>query len=329
VSRAALAALLIFAAGLAIAPPSISATGAAKAAAPARRAAAKPFPIDSLQREDHARARLIAPDFRALVLLRRETEYASNQFRRYMGPAPPKIGIAALGSMADPSRVSAAELKLAGYENVLADWPDPAGVPRAAALGGSAPAWRAQAPERISRWFLFAFEREQGRGTPAEGRARFVPDWFESGLAGLATHPSEQNVRLAWMHARMDQRIPMSKFLTMARPAERPASGKAAASPAAAAGKAGASPAAVSGKAAAPSPQLFDAQALSFAKFLGLKEHERFLGLMLEKVLVGEPQLAAFGIAKNLLPHPDVLEKEWVAWVSAGAGPIAPPEGTQ
>lgn len=289
------------------------------AAAPVARAAAKPLPLDSLKSEDLPRARLIAADISALTFLRRETEYSANSFRRYMGPYPPKIGIAALGTLSDPARVNVAMLKLAGYENVLADWPERPGTVRPAAATGALAAWPEQPSERISKWFLLAFEREQGRGTPPEGRARFVPDWFESALAGLATLPAEQNRRVAWMHERMDRRIPIATFLAMARPAETDAPAGAGTTRAGAAvgrkGSAGAS--AGSGS---PSPQLFDAQALSFARFLSQREAERFLGLMLERVLLGEPQSAAFNIAKNLLPRPDVLEKEWLAWVKESTG---------
>ena len=306
-------ALLALGLVLAIAPPA--------AAAPRGRLPEAPPPADSLHREDHARARLFASDFRTLVLLRRETEYAANQFRRYMGPFPPKIGIAALGAMENPASVNVARLKLDGYEHVLADWPDRPGVARAAPRGGPGQPWEPQASERISRWFLLAFEREQGRGTPAEGRARHVPDWFEIGLAGLATRPTEQNLRLAWMHARMEQRIPIARFLIMTRPTEKPVAGKSSAARPGAGNKGAVG--------APPPPQLFDAQSLSFAKFLSMYEHERFLGLMLEKVLVGEPQLSAFGIARNFLPHPDVLEKEWVAWVKDGAKPSATTRGSQ
>lgn len=252
--------------------------------------------------------RIIAPDFGALAALRREAEYSANQFRRTMGGYPPKLGIAALGTLADPSRVSDARLKVAGYDYVMRDWPAKPGEARPGAPAEDAATWIEQPSERISRWFLRTVEREQARGTPPEGRERHVPDWFEAALAGLATSPSEQNRRVAWMHERMDRRIPISRFLLMARPA--------------AGAKTGTKRGATANP--EPSPRLFDAQALSFARFLGVRESERFLGLMIERVMLGEPQVAAFNIAKTLLPHPDVLEKEWVAWVKEGASRTAP-----
>jgi len=282
--------------------------GALAAASPAVPAVAAPLPIDSLLQEDLPRVRILAPDFGALAALRREAEFAANQFRRTMGGYPPKLGIAALGTLDDPSRVSDARLKLAGYDYVIRDWPAKPGVPRPTTPSEEATAWIEQPSERMSRWFLAAVERDQARGTPPEGRARHIPDWFESALAGLATSPSEQNRRVAWMHARIDQRVPTARFLLMARPAEAAAGAKTGAG-----GKRGASAAAIT-------PRLFDAQALSFARFLGQREGERFLGLMIERVLLGEPQSAAFNIAKTMLSHPDVLEKEWVAWVKEQAG---------
>ncbi len=311
--------------------------------APSRAAAVPmPLPLDSLAREDRPRVRMLAAEIGALGQLRREAEYAANAFRRYMGPYPPTIGIAALGTLADPERVSDERLRFAGYPHVLRDWPRPPGG-RPAALAADATAWIEQPSERMSRWYLAAFESEQGRGAPPEGRARFVPDWFEAALAGLATHPSEQNQRVAWMHARMDRRIPIERFLAMSRPPDPPVSAgrsrsgaggarprgsvKEASGPAGAG--AGASAASSAGPGAeAPTRRLYDAQALSFARFLSHKEGERFLGHFLEKVLLGEPQRSAFNIAKFLLPHPEVLEKEWLAWVKEGAPQTGPVRAT-
>ena len=37
--------------------------------------------------------------------------------------------------------------------------------------------------------------------------------------------------------------------------------------------------------------------------------------LWYEIVLRGEPQSAAFNIAKTMLSSPEVMEKEWLAWM--------------
>src|SRR5262249_6993218 len=61
--------------------------------------------------------------------------------------------------------------------------------------------------------------------------------------------------------------------------------------------------------------KLFDTESLAFAKFLAAREEERFLGLWYEIDLTGQPQSAAFNIAKTMLPNPEVMEKEWLAWM--------------
>jgi len=72
------------------------------------------------------------------------------------------------------------------------------------------------------------------------------------------------------------------------------------------------------------SQRLFDAQSLSFARFLSLAESERFIGKTMERAMTGESQLYAFNIAKRLLPRPDALDTAWVEWVKAGAGRFGP-----
>ena len=289
-ARSPVAGLLL---GLALAANFAAAHAATKSPAASGGARPAPFAVDSLKTDDFRCALIAAPDMRTLESLRREIEFSANQFRRFVGGYPPKIGVVALGSLPDPAGVSPAELKAAGLDYVIMDWPERVKAPPAR-QAGARPA-RDDAPpaaspaERASRWYLRAFERRNAVGTPPPGRTRFVPDWFESALAGLATSRSEQNRRIAWMRERVDQRIAFSRFLEMSRPSGGDA-------------------------------RLFDAQALSFARFTCEREDERFLGRALEILLTGQPQSAAFNIAKNFLPHPDVLEKEWVAWVKENAG---------
>lgn len=239
--------------------------------------------VDSLQVEDRKNYRLAAIDANALGRLHRDVDYCVNQFRRFVGVHPPKLAIAAIGNLPDPSRLEPAALRMAGYDQVVTDWPEPAaraGTPRAPAvpLGVFS--------ERASRWFLAAYEREKGRGSPPPGRSRIIPDWYESAIAGLASMPAEQNRRVEWMRAHLDEHVPVDQLLDATRPAK---------------------------------PELFDAQSLAFAKFLVDREGERFLGLWLEVLLSGQPQSAAFNIATTLMADPQSLEKAWLEWMKGTA----------
>jgi hypothetical protein len=202
---------------------------------------------------------------------------------------------------------------VAGYEFVLAEPADQVGVPPAV-TPENASAWATPGSERIARWYMDALIRQQAP------TGVVIPDWFTSAISGLSTPPTEQNLRLAWMHDRIDQRIPLETFLEMKRPeASVPkAAGKTAAGKPAV--RAGARPAAAAG----PTQRLYDAQALSFARFLAAAESERFIGRVLERQLQGEPRSSAFNIAKALLARPDALEKDWLTWVKTGTTPPLP-----
>jgi len=289
--------------------------------APARpaRPALPPLTLDSLATDHIPRGFIAARDVNSLTRLRHEVETAANQFRRYIGEFPPPIRIAAVGDI-DPARLRAS----GDIDFVVTDWPEPS-------KPGQPPSG-ASITERIARWDLEAWERAKGTGTPPEGRSRLTPDWFASAIGGLATPPAEQTRRLTWMRAHLDQRIPIPQLLPMTRPTEGaaaqaaldthpgpsppirvlvPSNGAVRMKPShRTERRAGAAAAAAEEKA-----QLFDDESLSFATFLAAREDERFLGLWYEIVLKGQPQSAAFNIAKTMLSSPEVLEKEWLSWL--------------
>jgi len=327
---------------------SASGTGRPTAASvPAHRAPAKPplppWTIDSLATDHIARGFIAARDVNSLTRLRREVEYAANQFRRYIGGFPPPIKIAAVGDV-DPARIDPARLRSDGdVDFVVTDWPEPAKP--------GEPQTESWISDRIARWDLEAWEREKATGSPPDSKSRFTPDWFASAIAGLATPPAEQTRRFEWMRAHMDQRIPIPQFIEMTRPRQGPAAISVEVDthpgpmppvrmPAPSEGvarlpapnehpvhtkpshrverRAGAAAAAAEDQA-----KLFDCEALAFARFLTAREDERFLGLWYEIVLAGKPQSEAFNIAKTMLSSPIVLEKEWVSWMKdpqVGAG---------
>jgi hypothetical protein len=277
------------------------------APSPAAIPATGPIPVDSLEVADLKRCKLYGPDIATLVQARREIEYAINQFRRYIGDTPPKLTIAVLGTMSDPSRVSAASMREASVDYVVTDWP--------ARPGAATPATPAPTlSERAGRWELLAFEKLNAKASPPSGKTRLVTDWFDVGLGGLCAAPAEQNRRLDFMNQHLDQRIPIEKLLAMSRP-ERGA-------PAGARSK---------GKSAAPAvdPQeLFDAEALSFSRFIAAKEGDRFVGWVLEPMLAGQPAAVGFNRAKTLFARPDQLESAWLDWIKGGMKVVSPP-GTQ
>ncbi|HTO89642.1 MAG TPA: hypothetical protein VMJ70_00800 [Candidatus Sulfotelmatobacter sp.] len=280
-------------------------------------AAAAPIPVDSLQVVDLPRYKLYGPDIASLQLTRHEMDYAFNQFRRYIGDSPPKLTIAVLGSLPDPSRVSAASLREAGVDYVLTDWPPRAGAPPPAP----------ELSERAGRWYLAAFERVNARASPPPGKARLTPDWFDSAVAGLCASPVEQGRRLGLVSAHIDQHIPIDRLLAMSRPEPGPPA-KSKGQPANAAKSGGKSTPAAgkpapAGATGADAP-FYDAEALSFARFLAMREGDRFIGWVLEPILAGEPASAGLNRAKTLFPRPDQLETAWVAWVKGGMKNEAP-----
>lgn len=270
---------------------------------------------DKLPRRGGSGGFIVASDVNQLIRLRREVEYGTSQFRRYIGMYPDPIRIAAVGDL-DPSRVNVALLKSGGVDYVVTDWPEPRkpGVP-------PANTWIS---DRVARWSLDAWEHAHATGQPAAGHARITPDWFAAAIEELAMPVAEQNQRIAWMRAHLAQHVPLARFLDMTRPAaEAAAAGedthpgpsppvrvRAMNGAVRAPGRA-ASPRASVG----PGDELFDAQSLAFAKFLVFREDERFLGLWYEIILTGQPQSAAFNIAKTMLSSPEVMEKEWLAWM--------------
>lgn len=268
---------------------------------------AAPMPVDSLATETLRYMKIAAPDITSLSWLRRQADYAAKQFGNRIGNDPPLITLAAIASLPESRRPSVAVLRVAGYEHVLAERADKVGEPPVE-TPENAVAWVPSGSERIARWYMEAFLRQKA------STGVVIPDWFASAISGFAAAPAEQNRRVAWMHARLDQRIPLETFFEMKRPeaaAPKPAAGKARpAKPVAA---------------AAPSQRLYDAQALSFARFMAATESERFIGKVLERQLQGEPRSSAFNIAKRMLPRADALEKDWLAWVKAGETiPAAP-----
>src|SRR6266850_7087973 len=132
------------------------------------------LPVDSLLDEELRTASLVAPDIETLQALHQDVQYAEDQFCRYLGPTPPKISIAALGSLADPSKVNPSALRMLGIEYIVTDWPAPPAGPAVTAMS-----------ERAARWYLLAYEKKAARAAPAPGKTRLVPDWFESAVGGL------------------------------------------------------------------------------------------------------------------------------------------------
>jgi hypothetical protein len=290
-----------------ISPSSPAAPTAATPAAPAS------IPVDSLQVADLRHVKLYGPDTATLIEARREMDYAVNQFRRYIADYPPKLTVAVLGTMSDPSRVSAASLREAGVDYIVTDWP--------ARPGTTLPASTPTLSERAGRWELLAFEKLNAKASPPAGKTRLVTDWFDSGLAGLCTTPVEQNRRLQLVAEHIDQRIPIEKLLEMSRPARG----------------AGASAKTKAGSAKSTTlsvdPQeFFDAEALSLSRFAAMREGDGFMGWILEALLAGEPASVGFNRAKTLFSRPDQLESAWVTWVKGGmktepsAPQPAPPE---
>lgn len=276
-------------------------------------AAAASIPVDSLQVADLRHCKLYGPDTATLIEARREMDYAVNQFRRYIADYPPKLTVAVLGTMSDPSRVSTASLREAGVDYIVTDWP--------ARPGTTLPASVPTLSERAGRWELLAFEKLNAKASPPAGKTRLVTDWFDSGLAGLCTTPVEQIRRLQFVAEHIDQRIPIEKLLDMSRPAHG----------ASATGR----PKSTSAKIATPTvdPQeLFDAEALSLSRFVTMREGDGFMAWILEPLLAGEPASVGFNRAKTLFSRPDQLESAWVTWVKGGmktdqsAPPPAPPE---
>lgn len=283
------------------------------------RAALPPLTVDSLAHDKLPRGGfIVASDVNQLTRLRREVEYGTNQFRRYMGLYPAPVKVAAVGDL-DPARIDEAVLRAGGVEHVVTDWPEPRKP------GVTPNSWIS---DRVARWSLEGYENAKGTGRPPEGHSRLTPDWFAAAIEGLATPPTEQNRRVEWMRGHLEQHIPLARFLEMSRPAA--GAGDVAGTdthpgpspPVRVRATNGAVRAPARRAAAGPSDELFDAQALAFAKFLVFREDERFLGLWYEFILRGEPQSAAFNTAKTMLSSSDAMEKEWLAWMK---NPDQPP----
>jgi hypothetical protein len=139
------------------------------------------------------------------------------------------------------------------------------------------------------------------------GRARLIPDWFESAMGGLCLPFADENQRVAVVRKRMAERIPIMQLFSMERPSRKtpPARG--------AAGRKGAPVKAVD-------PELFDSEALAFAKFVAEREQPNMVGAILDAYLSGQPELFAINNAKNLMARPDTLEKSFVQWLQSGPG---------
>jgi len=295
----ALAALITVLAGADRASSDGAGAPASSTATPASATAANTsIPVDSLQMADLRHCKLYGPDIPTLMEARRDVEYAFNQFRRYIGDSPPKLTIAVLGTMKDPSRVSAASLREAEVDYTVTDWP--------AKPGATLPPETPQLSERAGRWFLLAFEKLNAKASPPAGKTRLVTDWYDSAIGGLCASPGEQTRRLQWMSQHIDQRIPLAKLFEMSRPERATAaSGKP---------KSGGA----KGAAAVNPQELFDDESLSLTRFAAMREEDRFVGWLLEPLLAGQPVSVGFNRAKTLFPRPDQLEAAWVSWVKGG-----------
>jgi hypothetical protein len=247
-----------------------------------------------------------------------EIRVAITQFESTMGEHPRKMAFVLFRSAAEAGRFDARPLTKRGLE--VMPWVLPAGASATGAPGDL------DNPDPLGHEaghrFLIAYAEhalaEAGKGglradtasaTPNAAAGTHpdvpaLPDWLDEAVAGLCERPSYQRNRMVFMREHADQRIPFDEFLQMRRPAPPPLrkSGKAAS-------KAGAKPSAPDRAA------IFNAQALSLARFIAHGEEDRFIGTIVEGVLRGRTVGDVMNTSQNLHSKPDVLEKEWLAWI--------------
>jgi hypothetical protein len=266
-----------------------------------------PIAVDSLSREDHARFQIWSPDLATLQVAHRDILLAANQVRHYLGEYPPRIRVAVLGALDNPARVNHAELREAGADWILDDWP--AKPPRP---GKSAPADPpTPLSERAGRWFTHAYANANERATAPPG-GKLVPDWFEVGIGGLCLPPPDQARRVDYLRSKRQGFIPLTRLFTMSRPAPP------AATPAQA--PKGATRSATPGAAqrATEQQKIFDAEAMAFLRFVVASEDERLVGVILQSYLRGQPETDAINTSKNLYSRYDLLEQSFLKWIETG-----------
>jgi hypothetical protein len=140
-----------------------------------------------------------------------------------------------------------------------------------------------------------------------------LPDWLEEAVASLCEPPALQQRRLEFLSARLDRRIPLADLLAMSRPGAG-ARTRAAATPRKA-GRAGGSRSALAES--AERAALFDAEALSLARFIADREDERFVGKLVDGVISGRTVGDVLNTTRILYSKPEALEKQWLEWIQS------------
>jgi hypothetical protein len=249
-----------------------------------------------------------------------EIRVAISQFENYMGEHPKKMAFVLFHTAADAGRFDSRPLTKRGLDVmpwVLAaspaaggDDPDPLGheaghrfliayVEHALAVAGRA---GLRITDTSAAGSASAGATPHGTMPISHPDVAALPDWLDEAVATLCERPSLQRNRIAFMRSHLDQHIPFDEFLAMRRPVS------------AALGKNG--KAASKGAKAAPDrAAIFSAQALSLARFIAHGEEGRFIGTIVEGVVRGRTVGDVLNTSQNLHSKPDVLEKEWMAWI--------------
>jgi hypothetical protein len=250
---------------------------------------------------------------------RRALDGAAEQFRGIFGVAPLRVTVALhepRGRDDEPTTLLAGE---AGGEVVPVPLP-PEGQtarqrarPRPIPLAPVARAWLlAYADARAGTPRL---RTAYAPGVPADDPR--LPDWLEEGVVGIvAGHPA-RDILLAQLARDRARALPLRQLLAMSRPTGRePMLGD---DPVAA--RPEERRALVGGE--LEGARLFSVQSYGVARFVVEREGRPMLGAMVDRVIAGEPALAALGAAKHLTSDVEMLQREWDRWLEeeAESGP--------
>jgi hypothetical protein len=241
-------------------------------------------------------------------------KHAQRGFGRYLGEQTPRVTVVSL-----PSDSALARHDLSRFRNrsfPLIVWTEPVSQILRAAPAQLAARARAEDPRSLShdvgRAFLESFadqrRRQLGDAAPAAAagpRAAGMglrdhpglPDWFEAAFGALCEYPQLQQARLRAMRQSLDRRIPFAQLLTMARPKD----------PARAA--------------------LFANEAYALIHMIERVEDPAVINRVANHMVRGQPLGEALTNAKTLYSKPEVLETQWVEWMTANVspGPAAAP----
>jgi hypothetical protein len=291
--------------------------------------------LDSLRVAETPRYVVYAPTDADLLQARGELDHAVAAFARHFGGPPPRIAV--LLTDRNPPRDFEAAFHRRGLR-VLAWLTDRGWDAQHAGMEGGRPHSEARIlPHEACHAFLSAHvDARQGRPLPGGGpRTRTthyghpaLPDWLDEAAAVLCEHADDRARREARMAERLDARIPLAEFLTMAHPlsgAFAVRTGPGAPAPRGVPGEASAPPAPgtymgamtfqnVLTPDAAVRATTFYAQALSFTRFLSERYGSGAVGRVVEGVADGRPvgeALASIGAPADTAR----LEAAWVQWV--------------